>query len=252
MFWPELGNPDDIPRRKAPTRQQKQKQREAQIDPNAVGCDACKLRETWGRISTTCMPLSGAVRTGEVLALAEAPGEEEDRKGVALIGPSGQLLREHIPGRFRSSVAYQNVVRCRPDGNRTPTMQEAHACSTYLDKDIAYMRDLKVILGLGAVPLRRFFPGASITKVHGLVFPVRVGERTYWYFPAMHPAFVLRDQEDEEGYDPPSLPVFRADIQHCFNHMDSWGKPHIYPITRDDVILPQTYEEAKADRKSVV
>jgi uracil-DNA glycosylase family 4 len=190
------------------------------------------------------MAISGNLE-GDVLALAEGPGEEEDRKGEALIGPSGKLLRDQFPRVHRDRVAYQNIVRCRPDSNRTPTLAEAHACSVHLNADIAAMPNLRAILGVGAVPLRRFFPTASIMRVHGLKFPVAINNKTYWYYPVMHPAFILHGNNDYK-YENPALPVFQADIRNFFKTVDRWEKPHVEAVATKQVLLPKSRAEAEA------
>src|SRR5215469_2434625 len=109
MFWPHLGSVENKPKQSAP----RQAAIKTILDPNAVGCDSCTLRSLWGTITTPRMKLSGNVN-GDVLVLAEAPGEQEDLQGKPLVGPSGKLLREHIPFKFKDRVAFQNTVRCRP------------------------------------------------------------------------------------------------------------------------------------------
>jgi len=216
------------------------------IEPGHTGCDHCPLRSTWPTIASPRMKLSG-LRDGRVLVLAEGPGEVEDRQGKVLVGPSGEQFRQFVPTRFEiEEMALQNIVRCRPPNNRTPTMVEAHACSEHLEADIASMPNLRAILGLGAVPLRRFFPGASIMNVHGLRFPIEVAGRALWYYPAMHPAFILHTKDEDNRYENPALPVFRADIRNFFASVLAWDKPYVHKVTPADVILPTSEAEARA------
>src|SRR5215471_14112053 len=143
------------------------------------GCDACPLQETWERLGTPQMRLSGA-KAGDILALGEAPGEEEDDRGEAFVGPTGRMLRQHIPHRQMERVAFANAARCRPPGNRTPTGHELHCCSIHLETDIQ-MGAFKAILGLGGTPLRRFFDEAPISHMVGVKFPVEIGDKVLWY-----------------------------------------------------------------------
>ena len=65
-----------------------------------------------------------------LMLIGEAPGEQEDRQGLAFVGPAGQLLTRmleaiNLP---RERVYICNVLKCRPPGNRPPTPEEAAAC----------------------------------------------------------------------------------------------------------------------------
>ena len=115
----------------------------------------------------------------------------EDDYGGPLIGPSGQLLDKALysVGITRDHVYVTNIVKCRPRGNRTPTMEEGHFCgSIWLAAEIALVKP-KVIVGLGKVALR-FFLGheAGIVRSRG-----------HWIdyhgipvMPTFHPAYLLR------------------------------------------------------------
>ena len=208
-----------------------------------LGCDACALKATWPQITSPRMPLSGATVDGTILCLAEAPGEEEDEYGEALIGPSGQLLRQYIPAKFQQQIAYQNIVRCRPTNNRTPTPDEQKACSVYLQQDFIQLMQLKAIIGLGGVPLRQFFPSAAITRVRGLKFPVLVADKPVWYYPVLHPAYVLRSQR--EGFESSAESVFRNDLTAFFEEVRGWPRPEVIRLQPTSVILPKTLEQAR-------
>lgn len=194
------------------------------------------------------MTISGA-RKPDILVLAEAPGEIEDQEGEALIGPSGKLLRELLPGRMMERIGFSNSVRCRPDNNRMPTPREVHACSIHLENDIDRY-PIKAILGLGNVPLNSVFPGASITRTHGIRMPVKHGNNTVWYWPAFHPAFILHYRDDGSGRDPRSKPpyyVLREDIRRFFAQVDQWKAPSIdTDLIPSTVVMPRSEEDARA------
>lgn len=209
------------------------------LTPDQVGCTFCPLSETWGTLRTPRMPLSGNKIDADILVMGEAPGRNEDLEGRIFIGQSGKLLRAEIPAMHHERLAYQNTVRCRPPENRAPTAVEVHCCSTYLEED-AEKLPLKAILGTGSVPLHSFFPGATITKIHGTRFPVKLGGKTIWYYPIFHPAFVMRDDGGDKV-----RPVFENDIQRFFREVDQWPTPLIVPLSPDNVIVPQTREEAE-------
>lgn len=216
------------------------------IDPAAVGCDNCTLKETWGYIRSNKMRMSGNTREADILFLGEGPGETEDAQGVQFVGSSGKLLRDNIPRRHIERVAFQNAVRCRPDGNRTPTVKEVHACSVHLDADIQSLPNLKVIAGTGAVPLHKYFPSARVMNLHGTRFPVMTGRGPVWYYPLLHPAFVLHTAEERGRDDGPALPVFQADMRTLFREVDRWEAPYIYDIKESNVTVAYTEDAARS------
>ena len=122
------------------------------------GCDNCSLQATWSYLRNPQMEISGNTVNPDILALGEAPGEEEDREGAAFVGESGRMLRRAIPGRDIMRVAFQNAVRCHPKGNATPSARDQHACSLYLEEDVERF-NFKAILGIGSVPMARFWYG---------------------------------------------------------------------------------------------
>ncbi len=91
-------------------------------------------------------------------------------------------------GLERGQVFITNVVKCRPPGNRDPLPPELAACRDYLDRQIALVQPA-IVVTLGRFSMARYFPGASITKIHGQA--KRVGD-TY-YLPLFHPAAALRN-----------------------------------------------------------
>lgn len=56
-----------------------------------------------------------------VLVIGEAPGAEEDACGLPFVGRSGKLLDEVI-AEAGVDVRIENLVRCRPPGNRRSLM----------------------------------------------------------------------------------------------------------------------------------
>jgi uracil-DNA glycosylase family 4 len=215
------------------------------LDPTRRGCDECTLKAEWPRILTrqmpTAMPHDGKP---DLLFLGEGPGEEEDHQGRPFVGRSGQFLRGSIPSRSLDRIAWQNTVRCRPPENRNPTGQEIHACSLYLDSDIEALAP-KAIVGIGGIPLSRFIHGdkaPTITDIHGIRFPVKVGNHTCWYFPILHPSYLIR----MGGEESPAFPAFSNDLKKFFRTVDKWSAAAIYNISLDHVHCAYREDEARA------
>lgn len=133
-----------------------------------------------------------------LMLVGEGPGGVEDDYGVPLVGPSGQLLDKALArvGITRDRVYTTNVVKCRPAGNRTPTVEEGEFCaSRWLDAEIALVQP-KVIVALGSVALKYLYHAkARITADRGKWFRTRheiAAIATY------HPAYLLRLTGDAE------------------------------------------------------
>ena len=127
----------------------------------------------------------------DLMFVGEAPGADEDAQGFPFVGRAGQLLTKIIEGIGfkREDVAIGNINRCRPPGNRAPTLEEAHTCRPFLLREIAVIRP-KVIVVLGNTALHNLLDTKmGITKMRGNFqdyFGVKV-------MPTFHPAYLLRD-----------------------------------------------------------
>lgn len=127
----------------------------------------------------------------DLMFVGEAPGADEDEQGFPFVGRAGQLLTKIIEGigMKREDVFIGNINRCRPPGNRQPTLPEAETCRPFLLREIAVVRP-KVIVVMGNTALHNLLETKiGITKLRGEFqdyFGVRV-------MPTFHPAYLLRD-----------------------------------------------------------
>ncbi len=119
--------------------------------------------------------------------IGEAPGEAEDRQGLAFVGAAGQFLTKMIAamGYAREQVFIANICKCRPPNNRTPNPQEMEACLPYLKRQIAAIRPKCIVL-LGRTAERGLFSGQHI-------------RRGMWYsydgvpvISTFHPSYIIR------------------------------------------------------------
>ena len=130
-------------------------------------------------------------RKARLMFVGEAPGADEDAQGKPFVGRAGQLLTKMIEamGMKREDVIIGNVNRCRPPGNRQPTLEEAAICRPFLFREIATVRP-EVIVVMGNTALRNLLEiKAGISSVRG---------RFHDYhgtpvMPTFHPAYLLRD-----------------------------------------------------------
>ena len=132
--------------------------------------------------------------------MGEAPGKEEDEKGVPFIGDAGKILRKYIE---KYNIPYEwyridNTVLCRPPNNRTPKMQEIKACSTFLFDKIFTMKP-EFIVPLGNVALKVLLNEEGIRSKRGKIIESEVYNCII--LPMLHPAAILRNPHDEAFMD---------------------------------------------------
>ena len=134
---------------------------------------------------------------GPWLFVGEGPGADEDEQGEPFVGQAGKLLDSMLAaaGLARGGDTYiANVVKCRPPGNRTPTLDEAAACAAFLDRQIDLV-DPKVIVALGKTAATRVLGAepASLGSLRGKVHQYRGRPVVVTY----HPAYLLRNLPDK-------------------------------------------------------
>ncbi|MEO6398410.1 MAG: uracil-DNA glycosylase [Tepidiformaceae bacterium] len=149
-------------------------------------CVRCPLSET----RTNAVPGEGPLNA-EILLIGEAPGANEDREGRPFVGQSGQFLEELLgaAGLKRHEVYICNVLKCRPPANRDPAPPEITACRGYLEEQIAIVDPL-VVVTLGRISMAKWFPGETISRIHG---SVREADGLF-VVPMFHPAAALHQQ----------------------------------------------------------
>lgn len=149
-------------------------------------CGRCPL----AAMRTHAVPGEGPLNA-EVLLIGEAPGMNEDKQGRPFVGQSGQFLEELLAaaGLKRHEVYICNVLKCRPPANRDPAPVEIDACRDYLDEQID-MVDPLVVVTLGRFSMAKWFPGQTISRIHGTVKLVE----GRFVVPMFHPAAALHQQ----------------------------------------------------------
>jgi len=158
-----------------------------QLRENILACENCELCK--GCIQK--VPGQGDVHA-PLMLIGEGPGEQEDRQGLAFVGPAGQLLTRmlaaiNLP---RERVYICNVVKCRPPRNRQPSAEEIQACIGHLRAQTALIRP-KVILLLGATAVSAVLgPEYRITRCHGQWYE----RKGTWIIATYHPSALLRDE----------------------------------------------------------
>ncbi|HBC86376.1 MAG TPA: uracil-DNA glycosylase [Lentisphaeria bacterium] len=157
-----------------------------ELEKKAAVCTRCRLHK-----SRTNPVFADGSRKAELMFIGEGPGRDEDAQGIPFVGRAGQLLTKMIEAmQFdRKEVYIANIVKCRPPENRAPMDDEAEQCLPYLLRQIELVQP-KIIVLLGAVPLKYILGLAGITKIRGNWKEFK-GIKV---MPTLHPAYLLRNE----------------------------------------------------------
>jgi uracil-DNA glycosylase family 4 len=170
---------------------------------------ACRLCDLY-RQATRPVPGDGPDNS-QIVFIGEAPGWHEDQQGRPFVGPAGQYLDTLLAsiGLKREQVYITNVVKHRPPSNRDPLPGEIMACRPWLERQLEIIRP-RMIVTLGRYSMAMFFPGKSISKIHGTA-QKRDG---VIYYAMYHPAAALHQQSlrQEIEADMLKIPALLAEV----------------------------------------
>jgi DNA polymerase len=165
-------------------------------------CQQCEIAKYRNKV----VPGEGA-EDARIMFIGEAPGWHEDQLGRPFVGPAGKFLDELLAsiGLRREQVYIANVIKCRPQGNRDPLPMEIQNCRKWLERQIEIIHP-KMIVTLGRYSMAMFFPGKSISKIHGTAQK----QDDIIYYAMYHPAAALhqaslRSAIEEDMLKIPSL-----------------------------------------------
>ncbi|MEM9689937.1 MAG: uracil-DNA glycosylase [Pseudomonadota bacterium] len=150
-----------------------------------AGCQKCALSG-----SRTQTVFGVGHHDADWMVVGEAPGAEEDRRGEPFVGRAGQLLDEMLRavGLDRDRVFIANILKCRPPDNRDPKQEEADACRSHLDRQIALVQP-KLILAVGRIAAQQLLGrNDPVGKLRGSAHRVSDIPVVVTY----HPAYLLR------------------------------------------------------------
>ncbi len=179
-------NPSKIDETITPEEKQKKLEQIANI---CAKCQKCQLAKT----RTNVVAGSGNP-SAKIMFIGEAPGADEDAKGLPFIGRAGKLLDKIIAamGLDRKDVFIGNIIKCRPPENRDPLPQEIMQCMPYLKQQINVIQP-KVIIALGAHAARTLLnTNKTIGQLRGRFEDFKTDEFTAKLMSTYHPAYLLR------------------------------------------------------------
>jgi DNA polymerase len=140
-------------------------------------------------------------KTLPIMTIGEAPGETEDQVGMPFMGVSGKVLDTYLDLYDLTHLSYvTNIVKCRPEKNRTPTNEEITNCAPYLEQQIRSLQP-KVIVTLGKSAM------AGLQTIGEILNPKTIDwknsevssyfnfeDTSYPVIPIYHPSYYLRQR----------------------------------------------------------
>lgn len=171
-------------------------------------CQECEI----AKFRTRVVPGEGA-EDADILFIGEAPGWHEDQQGRPFVGPAGQFLDQLLASinLTRQQVYIANVIKCRPTGNRDPLPVEINNCRKWLDRQIELICP-QMIVTLGRYSMAMYFPGKSISKIHGTAQK----KDNVIYYAMYHPAAALHQQSLRQAIenDMQKIPILLAEAKN--------------------------------------
>ncbi len=160
----------------------------ADFEASIRDCRKCGLSE--GRHTVV---FGSGNPNADLMFIGEAPGADEDRKGLPFVGSAGALLTRMIEaiGFQRDEVYIANVIKCRPPGNRDPQREEVDTCKPYLERQIEHIQPV-IICALGLFAAQTLLDtDETMGRLRGRLFSYR----GIHLIPTYHPAALLRNQQ---------------------------------------------------------
>lgn len=161
----------------------------AELKAAVLAFEGCELK----RSATNTVFADGAPE-GRIMLIGEAPGAEEDRRGLPFVGRAGQLLDRMLAaiGLDRSRAYITNVLMWRPPQNREPSPEEAATCLPFLTRHIE-LANPEILILLGAVSAKHVLGQTEgIMRLRGKWSVYQCAGRAIPVMPTLHPAYLLR------------------------------------------------------------
>ena len=134
----------------------------------------------------------------KIMLIGEAPGYHEDKQGLPFVGQSGQLLRTMLIDMCNikpETIYITNVIKCKPPGNRPPSVDEIATCTKYfLIKEIVHVDPL-IIITAGKVATE-FVTNSTVVMSHVIDRYFHLGKR--YIIPIYHPSYILQKGLEEK------------------------------------------------------
>ncbi len=160
----------------------------AHLHHDILGCTRC--------VDAGFLPLAAPVLSGypdnQIMLIGQAPGAVEAERRLPFQGRSGKVLMQWLARagfasemEARRRIYMTSVTKCFPGkgaagGDRRPSRAEVGLCRPHLDRQLALIKPLLLIL-VGGLAHERFLPDRALSELVGRVFDLSgraVGPRT--------------------------------------------------------------------------
>lgn len=189
-------------------------------------CRDCKLR-TLGKRR---VPGDGSIHA-RIMFVGQAPGWQEDKRGIPFIGWAGEYLRATLDavlepfGYDWQDFYFTNIVKCFPGrqkgkGDREPPPYAVEACRHHLEEEIAVVQP-ELIVAVGDKAMRWFGIKGGINMNSGTTFDTEYGR----VLALLHPAGMFRPSGRR------NVPVFHTNINAIHTQLEG---PLVPPPHTDD------------------
>lgn len=158
-------------------------------------CGACGL---YKGCNSPKMEVSGKGRK-KILVVGEAPGENEDDKGIQFCGRAGRHLEDTLMGLgidMRRDCWLTNALICRPPDNASPTTEQIEYCLPNLRRTIKELKPVVIIpVGYPATKAVLKDPWQQTVDKISVWTGWRIPCQLYnaWICPNFHPSYILRE-----------------------------------------------------------
>ena len=141
----------------------------------------------------------------KIMFIGEAPGFNEDQKGIPFCGEAGKVLDRLLEaaGLVRRDIYITNTLKCRPPHNRDPKKEEIEACRSFLQRQLEIIRP-EIICTLGnyatSFILTKFSLASQIkgiSRIHGKIFEYSDIFSKIKIMPLYHPAVATYNRSME-------------------------------------------------------
>lgn len=153
--------------------------------------DACPLSRT-----ATNLVFGDGNPRARIVFIGEAPGAEEDRRGLPFVGPSGRLLDKMLASidLDRSNVFISNTIFWRPPGNRSPTSSEVATCMPFVERMLELIEPAILVALGGPAAVALLNQNESVGRLRGRWFPYQTAclAKPIAATAVFHPAYLLR------------------------------------------------------------
>lgn len=166
-----------------------------------------------------------------IMFIGEAPGKDEDRKGMPFIGKTGREFEEHylpLAGIKRADAYITNTIKCLPAGyggkldlNRSKDLAVLYGCGAcHLEVELQTYRP-SLIIPMGSFACHYVDSDIELDLHHG------IPRETSWgtVFPMWHPAGGIHE------------PKKMLQIRNDFIRLGKYLK-HKLPVVSDDYPIP--------------